>query len=123
VIASPAGVALELRESCNTELPATPKSINMLLVTAAPGYDCEDCDLFDKGAHYTKEFRAGAPLNAKGDGLFDFYIYNRYKPDADLAGNVLVAVKSGKMDAIWIEGGNSWSWTPGTGVVSRSLAR
>jgi hypothetical protein len=110
-ITSPAGVRLELRMSINTEDSSLPRSLNMLITAGTRG-DLNDVDLYDCSDAYTDAFRQGVPLTKEGDGIFDFYIYNRYDRDGDLAGNVLVRVTGGKMSHIWIEGGKNWSWTP-----------
>lgn len=123
-IKSPAGVQLECRESYNVEDGQMPLSINMMLTSHKPYEGCGDCDLNDRAVLFTYEFRAGAPLNEGGDGLFDFYIYNRYeRGDGNLCGNILVEIRDGQMSRIWIEGGNNWSWTPETGIVPVRLRR
>ncbi len=112
-----AGVQLELRTNVNVNDRSKPSHINKLVVTNDP-IGLNDLDLDDLGTHWTDAFRKGAELTDDGDGVFDFYIYNRYyREHGELCGNVGVRIRDGKMVAIWISGGNDWSWTPETGIV------
>lgn len=82
-----------------------------------------DLDVADKASFYTDEFRKGSDLTEDGRGYYDFYIYNRYDPDHELIGNVMVYVSGGKMIGIEtiLDGREPYFWSPETGIAVGSF--